>query len=137
MSTPTASPRRRARRSLVAVVLTMATLATVGVTAAAAAPTRGGCPPGGGSPWALADIGAWEARSKEGLIGEFDTLDAAATELLGPGKTWNDDLRKLVLDNFALIDADGDDKICMSSTNPVGLPDYFISVRDNRVPLRR
>jgi hypothetical protein len=137
MSIPTASPRRRARRSLVAVVLTMATLATVGVTAAAAAPTRGGCPPGGGSPWALADIGAWEDRSKEGLIAEFGTLDAAATELLGPGKTWDDDLRPLVLANFGLIDADGDGSICMSSTNPVGLPDYFISVMDNRIPVRR
>jgi hypothetical protein len=137
MILPATSPRDRVRRSFVAILLTAAILATVAVTAAAAAPTRGGCPPGAGSAWSLADLSAWQKRSIAGLEAEFGTVQKAAMELMEEGKRTAADLLAEVDRTFFLVDADGDGLICMSRTNPAGLPDYLINVRDNRVPLRR
>jgi hypothetical protein len=137
MTNTATSPRDRVRRSFVAIVLTATILATVAVTSAAAAPTRGGCPPGVGSAWALADLGAWQERSIAGLLAEYDSLEEAALALMEEGKRTEADLLEEVDRTFVLVDANEDDWICMSRTNPVGLPDYLINVRDNRVPLRR
>jgi hypothetical protein len=122
-------------RSLVAIVLTVGLVATVGVAAAAAAPTRGGCPPGGGNTWERIESPEWVSRSKTGLVLEFGSLEDAATALLGPTGT-EEALIEVVEESFDLIDANGDGSICISATNPRGLPDYAFLVKDNKFPTR-
>jgi len=123
--------RRLVRFAAAAASAAVVTIGATGVAPAMASSgnsAKGGCP-ADGSPWELTTQKQWLDMSVSALEEVFGTMKKAASAL---GFSSERELRSLILSNFGSVNSNGDAYICVSQTNPGGIPDYAFLVDDNK-----